>query len=162
MRNQKGQSLVEALIALGVATLIVSAMAIAIVTSVNSSDYSKYENLATHYAQQGIQILQQSQSDWAEFSKSDNIGSKCLGDNNLLTPGVNCLLSPSPTANLAGFFIRQVSLVQGGDSSCPEPASIHGKVSVLWGDGKCSSGNLYCHKVVLESCFANINPAKTL
>jgi hypothetical protein len=158
MRSQKGQGLVEALIALGVATLIVSAMAIAVITSVNSSDYSKYENLATHYAQQGMEILQQqSQSDWAKFSSI--LGTFCLGDDNVLSPGESsCLLDGTAGVKVAGFFVRRVNLVTN-DAACP--ASIHGTVSVYWRDGKCSSNN-YCHKVELESCFANINPAKTL
>jgi hypothetical protein len=68
MMNQKGQSLVEALIALGVATIVVSAMAVAAITAVNNADFSKYQNLATQYAQQGVEIVrQQSQTDWNIF-----------------------------------------------------------------------------------------------
>ena len=67
--NEKGQSLVEALIALGVAVIVVSAMAVAAITSVNNADFSKYQNLATNYAQQGLEVMrQQAQSNWAFFA----------------------------------------------------------------------------------------------
>ena len=67
-KKQTGQSLIEALVALGVATLIISAIAIAVIASVSNSDSTKYQNLATTYAQQGLEIISgQSKSDWTAF-----------------------------------------------------------------------------------------------
>lgn len=152
--NQKGQSLIEALIALGAAAIIVSAIAIVVITSVNNSDFSKYQNLATQYSQQGMEILKQkSESDWQSFSSFGASGSVtyCLNqDSTTLNPsGSGC------TVNINNFFIRKVVIAQN-DASCSGNARV--TVSVSWKDGKCtSSGNIYCHSVDLNSCLANIN-----
>lgn len=149
--NQKGQSLVEALVAMTAAVVIVSAIAIAVITSVNNSDFSKNQNLATQYAQEGIEILRGlSQSDWNSFSTYS--GTYCLdkGSTTLTMPtNVSC------SQNINNFFVRQIDITQASDS-CSGNAKI--SVSVSWGDGKCTnSANPYCHKVLLDSCLANIN-----
>jgi type II secretory pathway pseudopilin PulG len=155
--NQKGQSLVEALIALGVATLVISAMVVAVVTSVNNADYSKYENQATHYAQQGIEILQQvSQSNWSLFSTT-YVGANCLGDPKLTTGQFNLTqlaICDSPkTVNVGTNFVRETNVTLGVNGACGND-SYYGEVTVYWNDGKC--------KEQLDTCFTNINPAQTL
>ncbi len=149
--NQKGQSLVEALVAMTAAVIIVSAIAVAVITSVNNSDFSKNQNLATQYAQEGIEILRNlSQSNWNSFSTYS--GTYCLnqGSTTLTIPtNVNC------PQNINSFFVRQISITQTSDS-CSGNAKI--SISVSWGDGKCTNAsNPYCHKVLLDSCLANIN-----
>jgi len=57
--NQKGQGLVEALIALGAAVIIIAAITIAVITAVSNSDFSTEQNLATGFAQQGMEIVRQ-------------------------------------------------------------------------------------------------------
>jgi Tfp pilus assembly protein PilV len=172
MINQKGQSLVEAVIALGVVTIIVSAMAIAVVSAVSSSDYSKYENQATHSAQQGIEILrQESQSDWAGFIKPLDQGGlyqggHCLADpdpdTNKFTPEqlANCDLQTS-MPNVKPNFIRQFSVTKDINTACGGD-SYYGQVAVYWNDGKCQNNDLYCHKVQLDTCLGNINAVPTL
>ena len=149
MINQKGQSLIEALIALGAAAFIVSAVAMAVITAVNNSDFSKNQNLATQYAQQGMDILRhKSESDWQSFSAYG--GNYCLSqDSTALTPqSVEC------PKNISNFFVRQITISQNS-SGCSGNARV--SVSVAWTDGKCtSSANVYCHAAVLDSCLANI------
>ncbi len=152
MISQKGQSLVEALVALGAAVIIVSAMAIVIVTAVNNSDFSKYQNQATQYAQQGIELLKEkSQSNWSTFSAYQ--GGYCLSENSTtLTPSSGCNSIP----NISNFFIRSVTINQNHPTCNRIAARV--VVNVSWKDGKCtSSSNPYCHIVSLESCLANIN-----
>jgi len=174
--NQKGQSLVEALIALGVATLIISAMAVAVISSVSNSDYSKYQNQATHYAQQGVDVLRQaSQSDWAKFIKPPPNGYSGIGclsdpdpDTNQFTPTqlANCDLQSAITKpNVGPNFIRQFNLTKGVDNAACNVAcgnSYCGEVNVYWNDGKCPSTGLYCHKVTLDTCIDNTNSTPTL
>lgn len=159
--NQKGQSLVEALVALTAAVVIVSAIAVAVITSVNNSDFSKSQNLATHYAQQGIDILRsQSESDWVSFVTSNPSGYYCLNaGSTALTnytnfSGVNC------AKNINNFFVRQVHVVHGNGPNCSPNTDV--TVDVYWSDGKCTSAsNLYCHSVSLDTCLANINSVST-
>ena len=171
--NEKGQSLVEALIALGVATIVVSAMAVASITAVNNSDFSKYQNLATDYAQQGIEILrQQSQTNWNAFKSQAPVSP---GSSYCLDQGSSTLvpLASRPAGcgknisgqNGAGFFVRQVMLMtttvvyatQSYANSACNNGTVQATVSVAWTDGKCSSSTAYCHNVTLESCFTNHN-----
>jgi len=167
MKNEKGQSLIEAMIALGAAALIVSAMVVAVVTAVNNADYSKNENLATISAQQGIEVLRElSESNWNSFSSASKLGtSLCLNANSTVlnaSSGCTHLSKTDTSVNVPPYFVRQVDLVKN-DLSCPDPNSIHGTVNVYWADGKCSnSNNYYCHVVTLDSCFTNINSAPAL
>jgi type II secretory pathway pseudopilin PulG len=171
--NKEGQSLVEALIALGVAAIVVSAMAVAAITSVNDADFSKYQNLATNYAQQGMEIIrQQSQTDWATFSGQAgselNPSKKCLDQNSTTLSAVD-LVTGECNQNIADqngkpFFVRSVTLtltnyIPHPTSSIVDPAcngSVQATVNVAWTDGKCSSGS-FCHNVILNSCFTDIN-----
>jgi Tfp pilus assembly protein PilV len=150
MRNELGQSLVEALVALGIAVIIVSAVAIAVISAVNNSDFSKNQNLATQFAQQAMELLKQKSSDnWQSFSVFS--GTYCLNQDS------TTLIAAAPTCakNINNFFVRQVTINQN-DPSCSNNAKV--VVSVLWSDGKCtSSSNVFCHSVVLDSCLANIN-----
>jgi hypothetical protein len=173
--SQKGQSLVEALIALGVATIVVSAMAVAAITAVNNSDFSKYQNLATDYAQQGIEVVRQkSQADWSGFYTA-YVGSWpsgkswCLSQDsttlNQMPIITGCLQNISGQNGLP-FFVRDVTLTQHPYTAPPPTPSsvtpacngnVQVEVRVSWTDGKCSSSTTYCHNVILDSCLVNIN-----
>lgn len=164
MMNQQGQSLVEALIALGAAVLIISAITVAVITAVSNSDYSKYQNLATSYAQQGIEIVQQkSQLDWNSVSGLN--GTYCLSNapvgTTTLTQAQQSDKCPVNITNTSMQFSRLVKFTpnsnncQNNDGS----ANMQIEVTVEWTDGKCSStpANLdFCHHVMLDSCLANI------
>ncbi len=158
--NQKGQSLIEAVVALGAAALIISAIAIAVITSVNNSDYSKYQNQATNYAQQGIEIMRsQAQSDWANFEAKTNPNSKvtyCLGQNATdLTnfTGTHCVQNIGPDPN-DPFFIREITIYP------PDASGIRVESAVYWIDGKCTTKD-YCHMAKIDTRFADINRLPT-
>ena len=178
MRNQKGQSLIEALIALGAAVVIVSAITIASITAMNNSDYSKYQNLATHYAEQGIEILRQnSQTSWNTFSGLAGVNphhnTYCFGQDVTDVSHLQAIaVGDCDTPNIKNekgteFFVRQFSLINYITAqSLPNPTTdnfacngiIRATVTVSWTDGKCTdTDNLYCHKVSFDSCFANVN-----
>ena len=153
---QKGQILIEAILALVVAVVIISAISGAAITSVNNSNYSRDQNLATDYARQGIEVLkQQSETNWTTFSSKAN-GSYCLSSNNILTSGSTC----PPNVGSNNYFVRQVQIIKdslrcGGVSGVTEVS-----ITVSWADGKCaSSSTTYCHQVSLNSCLANIGGA---
>ncbi|MBI3984615.1 MAG: hypothetical protein HY344_01545 [Candidatus Levybacteria bacterium] len=152
--KQKGQSLIEAIVALSAAVLIISAIAVAVLTSVGNSDYSKNQNKATLYAQEELESLRESSEiSWSNFS-SQGSGIYCVGSNEVLESSVsNC-----STANLDNYYIRQVDLYDFNTSGCTNSRKV--RVSVFWSDGKCQSGQ-FCHNVVLESCFADNNTLPT-
>ncbi len=178
--NQKGQSLIEALVALGAAVIIISAITVAVITALSNSDFAKYQNQAAGYAQQGMQIVQQkSQLDWVDTATYS--GTWCLpqGATDFASTLTDIPCS-NRNVNVADKFFRQVSLtkispstscginspccVSGASVDCtahPELCSSQVQVTVEWTDGKCSSdpnsGNYYCHQVSLDSCLTDIN-----
>jgi Tfp pilus assembly protein PilV len=182
--NQKGQSLIEALIALGAAVIIVAAITIAVITAVGNSDFSKYQNLATGYAQQGIQIVtQKSQLDWVDTATYS--GTWCLPQGT--TDFYTALGGASCSINVADKFVRELDFTKvppSCDTSTPccspdaqyaaaaaadsdfcavgpthhsELCSSQIKVTVKWTDGKCSESLDFCHHVILDSCITDIN-----
>src|SRR4030042_3571069 len=92
IKSERGQSIVEALIALTAGVMIIAAITIAVVNSVNNADFAKNQNLATSYSQQALEIINVLQkNNWASFSELSS-GTYCLGkeSNNLYQPSLNC------------------------------------------------------------------------
>jgi Tfp pilus assembly protein PilV len=149
--NQKGQGLIEALIALGAAVIIVSAITIAVITAVSNSDFAKYQNLATGYAQQGMEIVKQkSQLDWNAISTYS--GTWCLPQGTTdFYPALGAYTCP---LNVDNQFVRQLEFSQNYPSCNNTNTQV--EVTVKWTDGKCSGASNFCHHVVLDSCIADI------
>src|ERR1035437_663569 len=141
--NKKGQGLVEALIALGAAVIIISAITVAVITAVNNSDYSKSQNLATGYAQQGMEIVKQdSQLDWVSLQASISASTVwCLPQGSTDFSPAAGGLSPC-SINVTGGYVRQLNFTQNA-SSCNGQTQV--EVVIEWTDGKCSSALDYCH-----------------
>lgn len=162
MRNKdKGQSLVEAVIALTAAIIVVSSIVTAIVLSLNNAQYAKYQNLATQYAQEGIEIVKKiSASDWNSFLTSTSSIDYCLPEGSLApTPGQQCTANVyyvGPTSSQVPIFRRTIK-IEHNTEICgnTDGAKVTSKVS--WSDSKCGSGNgnldnIYCHSVELVTC----------
>jgi hypothetical protein len=156
--NQKGQGLVEALIALGAAVVIIAAITVAVITAVSNSDYSKSQNLANGYAQQGMGIIKQdSQLSWSTLQASISASTVwCLPQGT--TDFAPAVLGSPCSVNIAGGFVRQLNFTTNS-SSCNGQTQV--EVTVKWTDGKCSNSLDYCHKVVLDSCLADIYRIQT-
>jgi type II secretory pathway pseudopilin PulG len=177
--NNKGQGLIEALIALGAAVIIISAITVAVITAVQNTDFSKYQNLATNYAQQGLAIVkQQSLLDWNNTATYGGALPFCLNQ------GATTLPPSSSTSckdiNAGSMFIRQVDITKispdprcdNSNSPCcingpivncadnPELCSSQVSVTVKWTDGKCLTNSPFCHNVKLDSCLQDIYRTK--
>lgn len=155
MIKEKGQTLVEALIALGVAITIVSAIVVSVITSLNNAQFGKNQNLANHYAQEGMEIVRQIRnSNWETFSSLASTY-YCLasGSSVLSQKGVN------GCGQNVGIFVREVD-VEHSSPSCNSASKV--SVTVSWSDSQCTdSSNSFCHNVSLVSCFANNNLVPT-
>ncbi len=149
--KQRGQTLIEALVALGAASLVVSAITVTVITALNNVQYTKNQNLAGQYAQQALEAMRQlSLSNWTLFSSYS--GKYCMDG------GTTSLRTPDPASGDCGLnygtFKREVSITQNS-TSCSNATLTTAVVS--WGDSKCPSTNLYCHNVTLSSCYTNVN-----
>lgn len=102
----KGQSLIEAVIALGVVLLVVIALVQAVTTSIKSADFAKKTAQAASYCQEGMEnIRAYRDASWTTFLTK--VGSK--RDLSTPTPGVACPSNP----NISGTpFIRCVEMGQ--------------------------------------------------
>lgn len=169
----KGQSLLEVLAALGAGVIVLTAITVAVITSLSNAQFSKNQNIATQYAQEGMELLRKMRdSDWAAFSFLS--GSYCLDKGDTLlniadrrnTTYAGCVKGnpPSPEpVNVSPIFVRQVdiqfvAIISEDDPPCE--GNMKGTVGVSWASGKCTSGT-FCHTVSLVSCFSNYYVAPT-
>lgn len=151
MKWQRGQTLIEALGAIAILGIVVSATAVAVTTSLSNATYNKDKTLATKYAQEGSEIVHQLRDDsYSQFSRYN--GNYCLAS------GQTTLGSPQPSCslNINGEFIRSVQIQQGGVCGGGN-ASV--TVKVAFTSGKCAAGT-YCHSQIATSCLSTVNPVQ--
>ncbi|HUQ85417.1 MAG TPA: Ig-like domain repeat protein [Candidatus Limnocylindrales bacterium] len=146
----KGQSLIEALLAISVIGIIVSGISVIVTSSLKNVDYGKRQVSATQSAQEGIEILQKIRnSNYSEFQSYN--GTYCLDKN-----ATSISVPSSCTAMNYDNFIRSVTIEQS--PGCAENVA-KATVNVAWSDSKCSSG-VFCHKSSLVSCLSKIKPSQ--
>lgn len=149
----KGQTVVEVLVALGAAVAVVTAIAVVVISAVNNTEFSKSQNLATQYAQQGMEVLRQIRdSDYATFQTYN--GTYCLdaGQTTLGSATVDC------TVPNVDNFIRTVIVEKLPGCGAGVTKA---KITVAWTDGKCPSSSLYCHEVDIATCLGPANTVPT-
>ncbi len=145
----KGQSLIEVLVALGIISLIVTGVATIITQSLSNTQFSKDQEAATKYAQEGLETVRSVRnSNYATFATLS--GRYCLGANSQSLGATQ----PSCTVPNVETFIREIRIEQ--TPGCNTNAA---KVTatVSWTDGKCPA-NGYCHNASLVTCLSKINP----
>jgi hypothetical protein len=131
----KGQTILEVLIALSALLVLLSAISVIILSSLNQSVSSNNLTQATLLAQEGIELAR---------GKADlSVGEVyCVGEDKIFQ------LSPGTCQESAiGIFQREVSLEPGNCGSGNEV-----RVAVSWSDAKCSNGEL-CHTSPVSSCL---------
>lgn len=102
--RQAGQTLLEVLGALGAATIVLIAVTAITGTSLSNAQFSKNQNQATFYAQQGIEIIRnlRDSEEWSVFSARSG-GTYCIDENGALVEGSAC------AENIRGIFSRKAS-----------------------------------------------------
>lgn len=154
LNGTKGQTLIEVLVALGVAGLVLSAIGVSIGSALNNTQFSKNQNTASQYAQEGMeQVRKLRDSQWATFSglvPSNGVSDYCLdqGSATFKRAGSECSLS---SFNIDNTFVRKISLEKNGSPCSGNATKV--VVSVSWTDNKCTGLNL-CHNVTLSSCLS--------
>ncbi len=146
----QGQTLIEVLVALGLIGVVATALAGLVVISMGNTGYSKDQNLATQYSQEGIEIVRQKRdSDYPTFRTFS--GNYCLN-------GGSSVLDPDCTTANVGNFLRKVMITQDGCAS--NVAKV--MVTVSWRDSKCPATNIFCHTSRIMSCLSTVNSVPTL
>lgn len=163
MIKQGGQTLIEVVVALAAAVVVVSSITVAVLTALTNAEYSRAENQATSFAQQGMELIRSMRnSNFSNFVAIANTNTYCMAKSCTslsLTANNNASQSCGPEAQNCGpqnldTFVREVTIDQG-KTECGT-ATYKVTVSVSWADNKCTStSNLFCHKVSIVSCFSN-------
>lgn len=173
---ENGQSLVEVLVGLATASIIVGAITVATLSSLNNATYSKNQNLATQYAQQGVEIVRSLRDrDYASFKNlvaTSSATTYCLAKScTAIDPPSGSQSDPCGPMYLqcqqnvggenADTFVRQV-VVNPLASDCADTAQSQTQatgvtVTVSWYDGKCPTTNIFCHTVSLSTCLSTYN-----
>ncbi|MGH7245713.1 MAG: type IV pilus modification PilV family protein [Candidatus Levyibacteriota bacterium] len=164
MRSKKGQTLIEVLIGLATMVVVISAITIAVISSLNNASYAKNQNLATQYAQQGMELMRDLRDiNYASFSALTNT-TYCLAKGCSMLSNTSGDCGPKVNAicdQNVDIFVREVDVVQNS-AECLGGSSAKVTVSVSWADGKCTDRtNLFCHQVKLDSCLSNNNVINT-
>lgn len=150
-RSHKGLMIVEVLVALGVAAIVVTAVTVAISTSLNNTQFTKDQNLALGYAQEGIEVMRQKRdSDYGTF-RSIASNTYCLAKGSTtLAAGATCTTTPN-----VDNYIRTVAVTQ--NTTCGGVANLTKiEVKVTWTSNKCTNANnRYCHNTKVESCLSD-------
>jgi Tfp pilus assembly protein PilV len=155
LKSQSGQSLVEVLIALAVGIIIIGAMVMVVISSLNNEQFGTSQNQSTQIAQEGLDIMREaSQSDWNSFA-TNNLTNYCLSENSTnLVPRSS--FTPGECPQNVGTYVREITIIFNGCTAVTPPPTTNAKVTsrVKWTDGKCTtSTNIFCHQVELSSCF---------
>ncbi len=161
--KMKGQTLVEIVVALGVVGVVMLAITVTVTTALSNVQYSKLQNQATQYAQQGMEIIRNMRdTNWANFNTfgTNSPGTNyCLADSCTTLGGAACstasVCDTTPNIAISGtnVFIRQVKITKNS-GNCTIGSATEINVTVKWTDGKCASG-AYCHQANINSCLSD-------
>ena len=146
--TNKGETLIEAIGALAIIAIVVTAASVAIITALSNANFNQNQTQSTKFAQQGLEVVRQIRdADYTGFRTY--AGTYCLaeGQTVLNTPVASC---PNPNVS---EFIRTVTVTQDGCSVNVAEVS----VKVAFTDGKCQLGE-YCHDQTHTSCLTTVNP----
>lgn len=172
--DEKGQTLVEVLVAMATAVAVLSAIAITVISSLSNVEFTKNQNLATQYSREGLEVVRRlARSNWNTF-EGFNAQDYCLAKGQTtLTP-----MGPNGCGQNVDTFMRKIEIEQtslscqegsGGeedegedeedeDGGGEEESNARITSIVSWSDSKCGAANVFCHEVTLDSCIANLNP----
>lgn len=153
----RGDTLIEVLIALGVVTVVISAVTVLGISSLSNARFSANQEQASKYTQEGMEIVRGIRnSNYAGFASYINPSEiYCLGEN-LTSIDPDESVSSCTEPNIGGQYIRSVTIVQ--DENCGANFA-HTTVTVAFADNKCASGE-YCHSNSLDSCLSTLAPVQ--
>lgn len=150
--RNRGQALIEALLALAFAVIVLTGVVIAVITAVSTTAFTKNQNLASSYAQEGLDIARNLKDSNYQTFLDLPIGEYCAtSGSTTLSPG-----SCAAGSLTRGIYINNQGRDQSGAIQCAANGSFVASI-VSWNDTKCQSSADKCHRVQLDSCFYDLN-----
>lgn len=139
MKNTTGQMLIEALVALSVFLIALTAITITVVTAVANARFAQDQNAANKYAQEGLEQIKS-----RGYASVRNLnGTMALGDDNALVQ------LPATPVNVDQKYKRDVTFTPGGVCT----GGVRVEVVVKWNSPKCLSTNTFCHQSKQTTCM---------
>ena len=121
--NRQGQSLVEAVVVIGMVIVLVSGLIVGTTVSLRSSELGRSRSLAVKYATEGIEYARNLRNvGWTDFQAKT--GAWCLDKDKTLTQAVSGVCS----ANIDSMFARKLTF------SWTDP-KMTVTVAITWNDG---------------------------
>ncbi len=131
-RDQRGQSLVEMLVVVGIVVLLVTGIVSGTTLSLSSTHTTQQRSTAVKYAQDGIELARSLRDDgWTNFAALGTTESSyCVGSE---VPPVFSLASGTCGTNIGGTYARTITLhLIPASGTNVEKMSV--TVVVSWGD----------------------------
>ena len=192
MKYQKGQTLIEMLLAIVVASFLLVALTAIILTTFTNINNNQNDSTALQFAQSGMEYMKsQAQQNPIFLSNLASKGANfCLGStsttesahgptptpdsNGITNPLQQCPSSSIPASyllvdSIGQLYLRQVNITAGGNPCVSGGVYTNYlvEVSVGWHDNKCSpssssNSNYFCRITKLDTCISNTNALPTL
>lgn len=153
---QKGQTLIESLVALAVIITILSAIIIVITVSLYNSQFVRDQNIANKYSQETMEFIRGEQaSNISKFSGYSGSG-YCINGTNIVNTAV------CGGANIGNMHQEIEFRKIDAENKCDAAASTASGaeltrviVTTSWNSSKCGSdpANRFCHSSKVESCL---------
>lgn len=161
MKKQKGQTLVEVLVALSTIVIVVSAITAVSISALNNAEFEKNQGLSVSYAQQGMEIVRSMKNnDYTTFQTLSN--KYCLEKscNSISTTiGNACGPEVGSCSQNVDTFVREVVFEQKSIDCSAVATKV--TVNVSWSDNKCSGSNIFCHVTSIATCMSDYNVLPT-
>lgn len=166
LKNQKGQTLVEAIIALAVVSLIITAVVIAVVSGLSNSTASGDRSTALSYAEEGLDYMRDLKSEsFSGFTSSYPTSTTnannyyCLSEDGVIEDESVAAINCTTSNNIEGKYIRRVYIDSNGENpsgvvQCGS-GGIYASSVVTWADSACRNGQ-NCRSVELTTCLYNL------
>lgn len=161
--NMKGETIIEVVVALGAGIVILTALTLMMLRSLNNATEGSSRTLATQYAQEGVEtVVKMKDSNWSTLSNLPS-NTYCLASScsSLISTAGSCGVKVSTCgANIGTNFIREIVISQD-DPKCVPPNPLSGRkfiravANVSYRDSNCGGSNPYCHTISVESCVTN-------
>lgn len=145
MKFNKGQTLIEVLVAFGIAVTLVSVITVTVIFALSSTQFSKNKSLATQYAQEGMEIARRIR----DAGKLPRVNKAYCFFKESGKDTLTSRIEEHCVAIEGSSFIREVFI--GVEFSGCHPL-MEVRVAVFWSDNKCGS-SVYCNKTEITSCL---------
>lgn len=167
IKQQRGQTLIEVLVALGAAVVVIAAITAASLSSLKNTEFSRDQAAASHIAQQGLEIIRDMRNyDIASISASllpDD--TYCLADSCKALDSTNpsCWRKNISCGQNVDKFSREIKISHTASvCDATNTGDVEAIVTTSWYDTSCGSvGSLLCHSVVVSSCFSDFTVVPT-